>query len=227
MNCSSLLRAFFNLQYLYSLPEFRVHSSLLETLGHTVITTPIVLDILVNIDIPYILADYGEVVDGEITGAIIAGEDGFMQEQVALVTSQSGWMARAMVVVITVDPHPRFFRYLWEQRVMNVVLITRIGRFAYNPFNDTMFNVNGLDIRKVLEERWRDLHGYRVAVAMYRHNLSFRKEFGISLGSGIDGSALYELEKHWNMTVDVVDTGQHRHFVHITDRMVNKIFYFL
>ncbi|CAH1406013.1 unnamed protein product, partial [Nezara viridula] len=223
MNCSNLLHTFISLHSVFFPPRVRVHPTLLETLGHTVITTPIVLETLKGIDIPYILADYGEIVDGEITGAIIAGEDGFMQEQIALVTSQGGWMARAMVVVITMEPHPKFFRYLWSERVVNVVLITKTGYFAYNPFNDTMFSVDGMDIGKALEERWRDLQGYRVAVAMYRHNLSFRKEFGISLGSGIDGSALYELAKYWNMTVDTVDTGQHHHFVSRADRMVSKI----
>ncbi|KAE8573444.1 Ionotropic receptor 105 [Halyomorpha halys] len=222
MNCSNLLSAFMRLNFMYNLPWVHVPPTLIKTLGHRVITTPTVLAILNRIDIPYILADYGDIVEDEITGAILAGEDGFMQEQVAIMTSQSGWKARAMVVVITINPHQKHFHYLWKEQVMNVVLITRKGSFAYNPFNDTMFSVDGLDVTKVLAERWRDLQGYRVAVAMYRHNLSFRTELGISLGSGIDGSAIYELVKYWNMTVDIVDTGQYNHSVQISDRMLNN-----
>ena len=219
MNTSALIHYFFRL---HSLPQLtQIPQQLSNALGHSVIVTPSALNKLSRVDMPYIVADYGDVVEHEITGAIIAGKGGFLQEQIALLRSQEGWMARAIVVILTETPDHVLFRYLWKKRIMNAVMYgTNTRLYVYNPFNDTILQVQEENILKTLEERWRDLYGYRVGVAMYKHNLSFRKELGLSLGAGIDGSAIYELGKHWNMTVEVKDTGAHEHKIHLTNIMV-------
>lgn len=193
-----MMNVFLTLNNVAKFPE--LPPQILNLLGHSVIVYPEVLKKLQTVDHPHILACYGNMVD-ELTGAVIAGEGRQVFEQMAFLVSQKGWMERSVILLVSKHRHIRFFSYMWHRRIANIIQFTGTELYTYDPFRACFVKLEPQDAWKTMNERWRDLRGHKIPVVVYPHKYSFRRDYGISPGGGIDGTAIYELAKHWNMTV--------------------------
>ncbi|KAE8573442.1 Ionotropic receptor 103 [Halyomorpha halys] len=173
-----------------------------DLLGSNIVVTPQALSMLPTINKPYYLLDRREVIHKEITGAIVSGDDLFIGIQFAWLTFQRGWYPRAAVVVLAEKVNYHMFCRLWSVRIVNVVVLTTTGLYIYNPFLQSIISV-GEHVSQNLTDRWKDLQGIKIPISVYENPVNYIAESGISLGSGLDGSALYELAKYWNMTVEL------------------------
>lgn len=172
-----------------------------ELLGTNIVVTPQGFDMIQNIDKPYQLINRVDVINKQITGAIVGGDDLTLEIQMTWLTQQRGWYPKAAVLVLGKTVDRTVFSTMWYRgKIANIVYLTTSGLYIYNPFLKTITSV-GEHVGKNLTDRWKDLNGNKVAVSIYEHPTGFNSELGISLGSGLDGSALYELSKYWNMTV--------------------------
>ncbi|CAH1406015.1 unnamed protein product [Nezara viridula] len=174
-----------------------------ELLGSNIVVTPQALNRLQTIDKPYQLIDRTDVISKEITGAIVTGDDFFLGIQMAWLTLQRGWYPKAAVLVLAKSVNERVFSVMWSRgKIANVIVHTTTGLYIYNPFLNSIISV-GEHIRMNLTDRWKNMNGNTVSVSVYKNPVSYIADSGISLGSGLDGSALYELSKYWNMTVKI------------------------
>ena len=201
MNTTFLLQTFLRINALHPFPE--LPRQVLHLLGHSIIISPNVFHMLSKVDFPHILATYGDLVEGEVTGAVIAGNGKTLQEQIGFLSAQTGWMARAVVVVLANRPGKNTFAYLWRRKVINVICFTGKQLFTYNPFNDTIIELDKDDIEEKMYTRWRDLEGYRISVAKLKQDANSKEENVHLLNEGIDEIAILELAKHWNVTLNL------------------------
>ncbi|KAE8573443.1 Ionotropic receptor 104, partial [Halyomorpha halys] len=198
MNITFMVQAYFALNNT-QFPE--IPPQILRLLGHSVIVSPEALRYLRNVDHPHILAYYGNLVENELTGAVIAGHGRHLFEQMSFLYSQRGWMERAIIILISKYPQQIFFSRNWDRRVMNIIQFTGEELYAYNPFRTSVVKLELEDAWKTMTERWRDLQGYKIPITVFPHMYSYLRQFGPSPGGGIDGTAIFELAKRWNMTV--------------------------
>ncbi|KAK9505096.1 hypothetical protein O3M35_009237 [Rhynocoris fuscipes] len=150
--------------------------------------------------LPLLVHDQGFSINTKISAALIRHKNSPTTNAIIdQHRSLPGWFDDSILLLISDDiPNIHFFKFLWHKRLFYVILITTDGKlYSYNPFkSELQSNCN-------LENIWKDLNGWTMKMSAYYDPVGYS---GLGVGSGVDGSSMYELSKYLNFTIFVIKT---------------------